>query len=83
MSRCPLCVSPAADGRAVKRVIGETIPDDYGPETDHADAVRLKRALEEEFTVTLTVSQTKQHIGAVADRIRWNKRRAENGGETA
>lgn len=83
MSRCPLCASPAADDRAVKEVISDTIPDDFDPETDHADAVRIKRAVEAEFAVTLTVTQTKHHIGRVAHRIRHWKRRSESRGEAA
>lgn len=84
MSRCPLCASPGIDDRDVAEVVSDTTPDDFDPETDHANAVRIKRALEAEFAVTLTVSQTKQHIGTIAHRIRRRRSaEGERGGEAA
>jgi hypothetical protein len=66
VSRCPLCASPAADDEAVRQTILEAQPDDFDFETDHLDAVRIKRAVEAEFDVTLTVSQTKRHVKKAA-----------------
>lgn len=69
MSRCPLCVSPDADDKSVLETVIELHPEgEYNPETEHIDAVRTKRALEKRFDVTLTVHQTKQHLGKAAQR---------------
>lgn len=81
MSRCPLCASPAVDDVDVKEIIDETLPDDFDPETDHPDIVRIKREIETEFDITLTISQTKRHIVRMGERIRRNKRLLETGGE--
>lgn len=81
MSRCTLCESPAVDDVAVKEVIDETVPADFD-ETDQFDAVRCKRELEDEFDVSLTVSETKRHIVRMAQRIRRNKRLIEISRET-
>jgi hypothetical protein len=84
MRRCPLCASPGIDDRDVADVISDATPDDFDPETDHANAVRIKRNLENEFDVTLTVSETKQHIGTIAQRIRRRRTaESERGGEAA
>ena len=81
MSRCTLCESPAVDDVAVKEVIDETVPADFD-ETGQFDAVRCKRELEDEFDVSLTVSETKRHIVRMAQRIRRNKRLIEISRET-
>lgn len=84
MSLCPLCASPGIDDRDVADVVSDTTPPDFDPETDHANAVRIKRALEAEFDVNLTVTQTKQHIRTIAERVRRSKRtETESRGEAA
>jgi hypothetical protein len=80
MSRCPLCESPAIDDDDVTDSIDETLPDDFDSDTDYPDIVTIKRELESEFDITLTVSQTKRHILSMAERIRRNKQ-LEIGGE--
>ena len=81
MSRCPLCASPAADDEAVRQAILEAQPDGFDFETDHLDAVRIKRALEAEFDVSLTVSQTKRHVKKAARRAVRRELIRVDGGE--
>jgi predicted metal-dependent TIM-barrel fold hydrolase len=76
-----LCASPAADDEAVRQAIIEALPDDFDFETDHLDAVRIKRALEAEFNVTLTVSQTKRHVKKAARRGVTRELLQADGGE--
>jgi hypothetical protein len=81
MSRCPLCASSAADDEAVRQAILEAQPDDFDFGTDHLDAVRIKRALEAEFDVSLTVRQTKRHVTKAARRGVTRELLQADGGE--
>ena len=57
MSDCPLCRCEAFDAGHVP----DRLLDDYWPEDGHPDYLGLKRELESEFGLSVTLSGLKQH----------------------